>query len=139
MQSKLMEYFNKQPRISTLSSSAKDGRVDVAVLGSPHMVDENTVIVALGKNRTFSNLLENPNAVIMIMEPGTDLFGWKGIRVYLEMKRHETSGELLDDIRLQSSKAIGKEAAEMIHVAVTFKIVEVRPLIDLGQGWENSI
>ena len=70
MPASLMEYFNKQPRIGTLSTSSKDGKVDVALIGSPRMVDEKTVIIALAKNRTFSNLLENPHAVYMIMEPG---------------------------------------------------------------------
>ena len=70
MPANLMEYFNKQPRIGTLSTSSQDGKVDVALIGSPWMVDEKTVIIALAKNRTFSNLQENPHAVYMIMEPG---------------------------------------------------------------------
>jgi len=59
----LMEYFNKGPRLGVLSTSSNDGQVDSAVFGSPHMIDEKTVLVATAKNRTFANLLENPNAV----------------------------------------------------------------------------
>ena len=47
MAANLMEYFNRQPRIGTLSTADKDGKVDVAPIGSPRMVDENTVIMAL--------------------------------------------------------------------------------------------
>jgi len=101
MSEKLMEYFNKSPRLSTVSTSSKDGKVDVAVLGSPRMVNEKTVIIALVKNRTFANLQENPNAVVMIMEPGKALLDWKGIRVYTKMKECSTSGEYLDTIRSQ--------------------------------------
>jgi len=43
MSAKLMEYFNKQPRLGSLSTSSKDGKVDAAIFGSPHMVDEKTV------------------------------------------------------------------------------------------------
>jgi hypothetical protein len=43
MPAKLMEYFNKSPRIGTLSTSSKDGKVNVACFGSPHMIDEKTV------------------------------------------------------------------------------------------------
>jgi hypothetical protein len=139
MPANLMEYFNKQPRIGTLSTSSQDGKVDVALIGSPRMVDEKTVIIALAKNRTFSNLQENPHAVYMIMEPGEGILDWKGIRVYLRMKGHETSGELIETIRRDSSKFIGEAAANMLHAAVTLEVEEVRPIVDMGQGWERSI
>jgi hypothetical protein len=139
MPANLMEYFNKQPRIGTLSTSSQDGKVDVALIGSPRMVDEKTVIIALAKNRTFSNLQENPHAVYMIMEPGEGILDWKGIRVYLRMKGHETSGELIETIRRDSSKFIGEAAANMLYAAVTLEVEEVRPIVDMGQGWERSI
>ena len=47
--SKLMEYFNKQPRIGIISTASKDGKANSAVYGSPQMVDENTVVIALGR------------------------------------------------------------------------------------------
>ncbi|MGC9515490.1 pyridoxamine 5'-phosphate oxidase family protein [Methanocrinis sp.] len=139
MTAELMDYFNRQPRIGTLSTSSKEGEVDVAVMGSPRMVDEETVIMALAKNRTFANLQENPRAVYMILEPGEEILDWKGIRVYLRMVRYETSGELIDEIKEQGTKFIGEAAAEMLHAAITLKVEEVRPLVDLGQGWERSI
>ena len=71
MAGRLIEYFNKQPRLGVISTSSKDGKVDSAVYGSPQMIDDRTVIVALAQGRTFANLRENPNAVYMIMEPGT--------------------------------------------------------------------
>ena len=86
MSAKLMEYFNKQPRLSVLSTSSKNGIVDVAVMGSPQMVDEKTIIAAFARGRTFANLQENPNAAVIIMEPGSGILDWKGIRVYLRMK-----------------------------------------------------
>jgi len=134
-----MEYFNKQPRIGTLSTSSKDGKVDVAVYGSPHMVDEKTVVMALGKNRTLANLQENPNAVFMIMEPGQSIMDWKGIRVYLKMRSCDTSGKELDTLRGEIARVAGEEAAQMIHAAVAFDVGEIRPLIDFGQDWEQSI
>jgi hypothetical protein len=39
MSSELMDYFNKQPRLGTLSTSSKDGKVNTAYFGSPYMVD----------------------------------------------------------------------------------------------------
>ena len=139
MNARLMEYFNKQPRLGCMSTSGKDGKVNVACFGSPRMVDEKTVVMALRKNRTFNNLRENPNAVFMIMEPGKTSSEWKGVRVYLKMKEYDTSGEKLEKARAQTAKAVGEEAAKSIYAAVTFEIEEVRPIVDLGQGWEKSI
>ena len=99
MSTKLMEYFNKQPRLGTLSTADKAGIVNVAYFGSPRMVDEKTVFMGLGKNRTFANLQDNPHAVFMIMEPGKSLPEWKGVRVYVTMTECQTSGEKLDQIK----------------------------------------
>jgi hypothetical protein len=139
MNARLIEYFNKQPRLGCMSTSGKGGKVNVACFGSPRMVDEKTVVMALRKNRTFDNLRENPNAVFMIMEPGKTSSEWKGIRVYLKMKEYDTSGEKLEKARAQAARAVGDEAAKAVYAAVTFEIEEVRPIVDLGQGWEKSI
>ncbi len=146
-----MEYFNKAPRLGVLSTSSSDGKVDSAIFGSPQMIDEKTVVIATAKNRTFANLLENPNAVYIIMEQcldsttlgnmesGSSVMDWKGIRVYMKMKKYTTSGEMLEMIRSQAASFVGEEAAKMIYASVTFEIYEIRPLIDFGQGWENAI
>lgn len=153
MPANLIEYFNKMPRIGVLSTSSKDGKVDSALFGSPQMTDEKTVIVATGNNRSFANLLENPYAIYMIMEqcpspeaeanqpeePENSLMGWKGIRVYMKLKEHATSGEMLEMFRNQVAKVAGEEGAKMIYALLTFEVYEVRPIVDIGQGWEKSI
>ena len=139
MSAKLMEYFNKQPRLSVLGTSSKNGIVDVAVMGSPQMIDEKTITAAFANGRTFANLKENPNATFIIMEPGAGVLDWKGIRVYLRMKEYVTSGPKFDAYKIELAKIIGEQAADMIKVLVTFEVTEVRPLIDFGQGWESSI
>lgn len=153
MSANLMDYFNKAPRLGVLSTSSKDGKVDSAVFGSPQMIDEKTILIATAQNRTFANLMENPNAVYMIMEqcsdspkeedmnlePGISVMDWKGIRVYMKMKEYMTSGEMLDMIQKEAANLVGEEAAKMIYAAITFEISEVRPLVDYGQGWEESI
>jgi hypothetical protein len=139
MSGKLREYFNKQPRLGVISTSSRDGKVDCAVYGSPQMIDEKTVIVALARGRTFANLEENPHAVFMIMEPAAGVLDWKGIRVYLKMLEYATSGPKLETYKSQMAKVVGEQAAEMIAVLATFEVTEVRPLIDFGQGWEKTI
>jgi hypothetical protein len=139
MPEKLMEYFNKQPRLGSLSTADKNGRVNVAYFGSPRMVDDKTVFMGLGKNRTFDNLQENPLAVFMIMEPGKTIMDWKGIRVYVRMTDCQISGSKLDEMKAAIAKVAGEDAAKMMHAAITFEIQEIRPLADFGQGWEKSI
>lgn len=139
MPSRLMDYFNKQPRLGVLGTANREGKIDAAVFGSPMMVDEKTVVMGIGKNRTFEYLKENPNAVFTIVEQGETIMDWKGLRVYLKMKGYETSGERLETYKKQIAKVVGKEAAAMIHASVTFEVGEVRPLIDMGQGWEKSV
>jgi hypothetical protein len=139
MPSKLMEYFNKSPRIGTLSTADKAGNVDSGVFGSPRMTDERTVVMGLGKNRTLANLQQNPHAVFLIMEPSADFMDWKGIRVYLKVQNIATIGPVLDTFRARMAKVAGEEAAEMIYATVSFSVTEVRPLVDTGQGWEKSV
>lgn len=133
-----MKYFNEQPRTGALSTSNKDGSLDSAIIAS-RMIDEETMVVGLGNNRTYSYLRENPRAVYTIVQSGEDVREWKGVRVYLTVKESSTSGEMLDRIRHEYAAAAGEQAAQMVHAAVSFKIEEVRPLVDYGQGWEQSV
>jgi hypothetical protein len=140
MSKQLMEYFNKQPRLVTLSTAANNGKVDSAYFGSPRMTDEKTIVMGMGTNRTLANLRENPNAVFLIMEPGKTAPEWKGVRIYVKMKECETSGPKLDQIRAAIAEKVGTETAnKMIQAALAFEILEIRPLADFGQSWEKSI
>jgi hypothetical protein len=126
----LMTMFNKHARIGSLSTANKRGDVNAAVFGSPRMIDENTVIMGIGENRSFRNLQRNPKAVFIVMEPGETVMDWKGARVYLEAIDIETTGEFYGTIKHDIAKAAGQQAADMIHAAIRFNITEVRPLVD---------
>lgn len=139
MASKLMEFFNKQPRIGVLATASRDGKVNAAHFGSPFMSDEKTVVMGFMENRTLKNLQENPNAVYIIVEPGESMPKWKGLRVYLRMERCERQGQLLEDIRSRIAKMAGEAAAKGLVAAVSFQVTEIRPLVDFGQGWEKAV
>lgn len=140
MSTALMEFFNKQPRLGTLSTAGKDGMVNSAYFGSPRMTDEKTIVMASSKNRTLANLQENPNAAFLIMEPGQNLPDWKGLRLYVRMTKCETSGAHYEAVKARVAEKVGKDTADkMVHAALTFEIQEIRPLVDMGQPWEKSI
>lgn len=126
----VMEFFNRRPRIGTLSTANRNGEVNVAVFGSPQMIDENTVIMGIGRNRSFRNLQENPKAVFIIVEPGKTMMDWKGVRVYLEAMDIQNGGGFFEEVKEGIAKAAGKAAADSIHAAVRFKVTEVRPVVD---------
>jgi len=128
----VMELFNKRPRIGSLSTATRTGDVNVAVFGSPHMTDEDTVTMGIGNNRSFKNLQDNPKAVFIVLEPGNSPGEWKGARVYLKAEAIELEGSLLDQIKGNIAQAAGKGAADMIHAAIRFKVTDVRPIIDMG-------
>lgn len=130
-QQEVMEIFNKSPRIGTLSTADRKGEVNVAVFGSPQMIDENTVVMGIGRNRSFRNLQENPHAAFIIVEPGKTMMDWKGVRVYLEVMDIETGGGFFEEVRDGISRAAGKAVADMIHAAIRFRVTEVRPVVDL--------
>ncbi len=128
----LMDIFNKYPRIGALATSNKEGDVNAAVFGSPRMIDENTVVMGIGENRSFRNLQRNPKAVFIVMEPGETVMDWKGARVYLEAVDLKTEGEFFDQIKQNIAKAAGQQAADMIHAAIRFEIKDIRPIVDMG-------
>lgn len=125
----VMRMFNKKTRIGALATADKDGNVNAAVFGSPRMIDEGTVIMAIGDNRSFQNLQENPKASFIVIEPGESPTEWKGARLYLELDSFERYGELLDSFRKNIREVAGDRSANAIVAAVRFKITDVRPLV----------
>ena len=126
----IMEFFNQRPRNSLLITSNRKGKANVAVYGSPKMIDENTVVLSTRDSRSYQYLRENSEAVLMIAEPGEMTRKSKGIRVYLEVTAIETEGDLLNKFKTDVAGRAGKESAEALKAAIRFKITEVRPLVD---------
>ena len=125
----VMEMFNKKARIGALATTNKDADVNLAVFGSPRMIDEDTVIMAIGDNRSHKYLQENPKACFIVIEPGDSPTEWKGARLYLELESYERYGELLDSFRENIRKIAGNKSANAIVAAIRFKVTDVRPLI----------
>ena len=125
----VMKMFNRQNRVGALATANKNGDVNAAVFGSPRMIDENTVIMAIGDNRSLQYLEENPKASFIVVEPGESPADWKGARLYLEVDSFERYGEVLDSFRENIRKVAGNTSANAIIAAIRFKVRDVRPLI----------
>jgi hypothetical protein len=129
-QQEVMALFNKRPRNCLICTANTEGEVNVAVYGSPRMIDEDTVVLAVRNNRSYQNLQKNPKAAIIVVEPGEIKHDSKAVRVYLEVTNIETDGDLLEKFREEIGARAGKEVADSLQAALRLKITGVRPLID---------
>lgn len=126
----LMRLFNSPNRIGILSTGDGKGSVNAGLFGSPRMIDGDTVVMASGDNRSLANLSLNPKAVYLFFEPGTNPMEWKGARVYLTAVKFEKEGPLLERFIDGIRAKVGNVAASGLTTAVTFRVENVRPLID---------
>jgi len=128
----LMHMFNSPNRIGTMSTSDDEGNLNAGVFNSLRMIDEQTAVMALGGNRSLDNLEKHPKAVFLFFEPDPDPFHWKGARVYMMVDKIEREGPLFDQQVQQVREMAGDQAADRIRAAVTFKIEDARPIIDMS-------
>ena len=126
----LMELFNSPNRFGVLGTSDGEGNVNAGLFGSPRMIDKETVVMAFGDNRSLANLRRNPKAVFLFFQPGTNPMNWKGARVYLRAEKFENEGPLLDRFIEEVRARVGKDAASALKTAVTFRIENIRRLLD---------
>jgi len=59
----IFEIVNKPGRVGVLATTNKAGQPNVAYFGSPKLMDDGTLVMGLGGNRSLANLEENPQAV----------------------------------------------------------------------------
>lgn len=126
----LMEMFNRQPRLGSLATSDGKGNVNTAVFSALNMVSEEIVVMAIGENRSLANLRENPKAAFVFFEPAANPMEWKGARLYFNTVKIEREGPLFDQLVAAVRKEVGDEPADHVRAAVTFRIEDVRPLVD---------
>ena len=92
-------FFQAEGRSNVLATTDKSGKVNVAVFGSFAMVDDETVIVMVGDNRTYANLQENPSASALVTLHGKTGMQQEGCRLYLKVRSIEDEGKMFDAIK----------------------------------------
>jgi hypothetical protein len=120
-------------KTSMLATSDKSGKVNVAMFGSLMLVDDSSVLVMLGDNRSFSNLKENPQAACIITLPGKGGMATQGCRLYMKVRTIQDEGEKFKEVKEKIRAKLGGGADILMHL-VMFDIVEARPILDFGQG-----
>jgi hypothetical protein len=128
----LSALINGSDRITTLGTTDADGTPNTAVIGSAFMTEDDQIWIGLGDNRTADNLQSDPRTVLCAFRPGPTLLDWKGGRLYLELTAMETEGDRFDRMVDRIRTTAGRLAARSIHHLAICRILEMRPLAELG-------
>jgi hypothetical protein len=125
----LREYFEGTKGLGVLATADDQGRVDVAVYASPHIMDDTTIAFIMPDRLTHHNLQSNAHAAYLFREDGP---GYKGVRLFLEKLREEQDTELLRSIR-RKQYASEKGEEETSRYVVFFTVEKTLPLIGAGE------
>lgn len=126
---KLEEYFENARGVGVLSTADEKGKVNAAVYGRPHFMDENTVAFIASDRLTHANLKKNPSANYLFKEEA----GYKGYRLYLTKTREEKDSPLIEKIRRKKYKGMGRKYDTESKFLIYFHVDKVLPLIGDGQ------
>lgn len=122
------EFFKEKKGHGIMATADSEGKVDVAIYATPHVIDDRTIAFIMRDRLTHHNLESNPQAAYLFIEEGA---GYKGVRLYLIKEREETDSELLYSLRRKEYPA-EKESERGPMFLVFFKIDKVLPLIGAG-------
>jgi hypothetical protein len=120
----LADYFEKAQGFGILATADETGKVDVALYGRPHTIDETTVAFIMSDRLSHSNLTKNPAAAYLFLEKGE---GYAGKRLYLTKIREETDTQKIDTMRRESRHDCPAESKEDKYL-VYFQVEKIRPL-----------
>jgi hypothetical protein len=125
----LKEYFENTKGSGVLSTADAQGKVNSAIYGRPHFMDQDTVAFIAADRLTHANLQSNPSAVYLFKENGS----YEGRRLYLTMTREEKDSPLIDEIRRRKYRAVEDNYKSESKFLIYFKIDKVLPLIGDGK------
>jgi hypothetical protein len=127
----LGEYFQKaKGRVAVLATSDQEGKANVAVYATPHVIDERTVAFIMRDRLSHANLQANPHAAYLFLE---DQDGYQGLRLYLTKVREEQDSDLLFALRRRESPA-DRGADKGPLFLVFFQVDRVLPLVGAGKA-----
>ena len=119
------EYFENTEGSGILATADSDGKVDAAIYGRPHFMDDGTIALIMRDRLTHHNLQSNAHACYMFIEKGP---GYKGKRLFLTKVREEQDSELLQSLRRRQYIDEKDEAKFLVF----FNITKELPLVGGG-------
>jgi hypothetical protein len=121
----LSDYFENTPGTGVLATADAEGRVNVALYGRPHVIDEQTIALIMSDRLSHSNLQTNPHAAYLFKEEG----GYQGTRLYLTKAGEEKDSPRIAEIRRKVYPEISDKHERESKFLVLFHIDRTRPLV----------
>ncbi|MBN2539703.1 MAG: pyridoxamine 5'-phosphate oxidase family protein [Deltaproteobacteria bacterium] len=122
----LSEYFEKRVGTGVLATADASGKVNAAIYGRPHFIDDQTIAFIMADRLTHANLQANDNAVYLFREAGDR---YVGRRLYLTRTGETDDIKLIEEIRSRPHHGDHPEDPHDKKYLVYFHIDRVLPLI----------
>jgi hypothetical protein len=122
---KLIDYFENAKGVGVLATADSSGKVNAAIYGRPHFMDEKTLAFIAADKLTHANLQSNPHAVYIFKEKGR----YEGCRLYITKLREEKDSPLIEEIRRKKYKEVDGKYKTGSKFLLYFHLDNVLPLI----------
>jgi hypothetical protein len=126
----LGDYFKKAKGLGVLATADAAGKVDVAIYGRPHVIDEETVAFIMADHQSYKNVASNPRATYLFVKDGKS---YVGKRLYLTKVREETDAAKIQALRRRKTPPACDPTGEESRL-VFFHIEKTRPLVGDGDA-----
>ncbi len=122
----LSTYFEKTAGMGVIATASSSGKVNAAIYGRPHFIDDQTVAFIMADRLTHANLQTNGSAVYLFRETGDR---YVGRRLYLTRTGESDDPELIEEIRSRPHHGEQPKGPPDKKYLVYFHIDRVLPLI----------
>ena len=126
---RLEDYFETARGVGVLSTADDRGKVNAAIYGRPHVLDNNTVALIASDRLTHANLKKNPFAVYLFKEEGS----YKGYRLYLTKTKEEKDSPFIAQLRRKKHGEPKNSSQNESKYLIYFRVDKVLPLIGDGK------
>jgi hypothetical protein len=126
---KLADYFEMAKGYGVFATADSEGKVNVAALSRPTVMEDGTVAFIMSGHLTHHNLESNPHAAYYFVEKGGN-FGGK--RLYLTKVRESEDMELIETIRKKRYPIFTTKYDNESKYVVFFTVDRILPLVADG-------
>ena len=124
----LKSYFKEHEGVGILATCDPNATVDMALYIKPLVIDNTTIALIMRQRLSHQNLKTLPNACYMFIEKGKNPQDFKGIRLYLTMKREEINRSIIEAMH-KKEPWIYPEGDDSEKFLVFFTVNHMRPLV----------
>jgi hypothetical protein len=125
----LSEYFKDKEGFGVFSTADADGKVDTAIYGIPHVMDNRNVAFIMAERKQHENLKDNPHAAYLFKEEGNR---YAGLRLYLTKVREEKNSDQLRSMMRRKDRTRDGNDKERNSYLVFFHVDKVLALTGSG-------